>query len=72
MSNDIKITPADYSVVVKRRDPGEKPWRGEIWVAGKSRHIERSEQPFATMSEATREGKAAFKTFLAKRFATAA
>jgi hypothetical protein len=72
MSNDVKFTPADYSVVVKRRDPGEKPWRWEIWVAGKSRPIERSEQPFATMSEATREGKAAFKSFLAKRFSTAA
>jgi hypothetical protein len=72
MSNDIKITPADYSVVVKRRDPGERPWRWEIWVAGKSRPIERSEQPFTTMSEATREGKAAFKTFLAKRFSNAA
>jgi hypothetical protein len=72
MSNDIKITPADYSVVVKRRDPGESRWRWEIWVAGKSRPIERSEQSFATMSEATREGKAAFKTFLAKRFSNAA
>ena len=72
MSNDIKITPADYSVVVKRRDPGEKPWRWEIWVAGKSRPIERADQPFATMSEATRECKAAFKTFLAKRFSDAA
>jgi hypothetical protein len=72
MSDDVKFTPADYSVVVKRRDPGEKPWRWEIWVAGKSRHIERSEQPFATMSEATREGKAALKTFLAKRFSDAA
>jgi hypothetical protein len=72
MSDDVKFTPADYSVVVKRRDPGEKPWRWEIWVAGKSRHIERSEQPFATMSEATREGKAALKAFLAKRFSDAA
>jgi hypothetical protein len=72
MSDDVKFTPADYSVVVKRRDAGEKPWRWEIWVAGKSRHIERSEQPFATMSEATREGKAALKTFLAKRFSDAA
>lgn len=72
MSDDIKIMPADYSVVVKRRDPGAKPWRWEIWVAGKSRHIERSEQPFASMSEATREGRAALKTFLAKRFPTAA
>jgi hypothetical protein len=72
MSDDVKFTPADYSVVVKRRDPGERPWRWEIWVAGKSRPIERSEQPFASMSEATREGKAAFKTFLAKRFSNAA
>jgi hypothetical protein len=68
MSDDVKITPADYSVVVKRRDPGERPGRWEIWVAGKSRPIERSEQPFTTMSEAMREGKAAFKTFLTKRF----
>jgi hypothetical protein len=72
MSDDIKITPADYAVVVKRRDPGDRPWRWEIWVAGKSRPIERSEQPFATMSEATREGKAALKTFLENRFSTAA
>jgi hypothetical protein len=63
---------SDYSMVVKRRDNGPKPWRWEIWVAGRSRHVERSAQPYATMAEATREGKAALKACLSRLFPHAA
>ena len=72
MLNDIETDPIDYHVVVKRRDVGMKPWRWEIWVAGRSRHVARSEQPFERMADATREGKAALKAFLSERFPNAA
>jgi hypothetical protein len=72
MSEQIDILPSDYSVVVKRRVPGDKPWKWEIWVAGKSRPVARAEGSFATMAEATREGKAALKAFLSERFPSAA
>lgn len=72
MSDQIELEPADFSVVVKRRDLGDAPWRWEIWVAGRSRPVERSEQPFASMAQATREGKAALKALLAKQFPDAA
>jgi hypothetical protein len=72
MSDVLELEPSDYSVVVKRRDLGDAPWRWEIWVAGRSRPVERSERPFASMSQATREGKAALKALLAKEFPMAA
>jgi hypothetical protein len=56
MSFDTKPTPSDYQVVVKRRDPGSKPWRWEIYVAGRSRHVKRSENRYAAMAEAMRDG----------------
>jgi hypothetical protein len=59
-------TPDDYEVVVKRRDPGSKPWRWEIYVAGKTRHVERSENSYAAMAEAMRDGKEALKRLLAR------
>jgi hypothetical protein len=72
MSEHDDIFPSDYSVVVKRRVTGDKPWKWEIWVAGKSRPVARAEGSFASMAEATREGKAALKTFLSERFPSAA
>jgi hypothetical protein len=60
--------PSDYHVVVKRRVTGPKPWKWEIWAAGRSRHVQRSETSFGTMAEATREGKAALKKFIAESF----
>jgi hypothetical protein len=72
MADQIEMEPADFSVVVKRRDLGDAPWRWEIWVAGRSRPVERSGQPFASMAQASREGKAALKALLAKEFPNAA
>ena len=72
MSDLLELEPRDYSVVVKRRDLGDAPWRWEIWVAGNSRPVERSERPFTSMAQASREGKAALKALLAREFPTAA
>ena len=72
MLKDIPIDPTDYHVIIKRRDVGPKPWRWEIWVAGRSRHVERSERSFERMADASREGKAALKAFLSERFPSAA
>jgi len=68
MSFDVKLTPKDYEVVVKRREPGSKPWRWEIYVAGRSRPVERTENRYATVAEARRESKAALKRLLSKVF----
>ena len=72
MSDQFELLPSDYAVVVKRRVPGDKPWRWEIWVAGRSRPVARPEGSFATIAEAMREGKAALKAFLDEQFPSAA
>jgi hypothetical protein len=61
--------PADFSFVVKRRGTLAKPWRWEIFLAGKSVPVKRSAVFFESMSEATREGKKALADFLGKRAA---
>jgi hypothetical protein len=61
--------PDDYSFVVKRRGPLAKPWRWEIYRAGKSPPVKCSVVFFESMSEAAREGKKALADFLAKRAA---
>jgi hypothetical protein len=43
-----------------------KPWRWEIYTAGKSKPVRQSEL-FQTMSEVTRTGKAALAELQAKR-----
>ena len=50
--------PLDYTLAVKHRGGPAKPWRWEIGAPGKSKAILQSEL-FATMSEASRAGKAA-------------
>jgi hypothetical protein len=60
---------ADYSFVVKRRGSPQKPWRWEIYCAGKSAPVERSPVFFESMAEAAKEGKKALGNFLAKRAA---
>jgi hypothetical protein len=45
---------ADYSFVVKRRGSPQKPWRWEIYCAGKSAPVERSPVFFESMAEATK------------------
>jgi hypothetical protein len=69
MSEDFEFDPADYSVVVKRRGNPPKPWRWEIYRAGKNDPVERSAVFFESMAEALKEGKKALAHFLAPRAA---
>ena len=64
-----EFEPADYSFVVKRRGTPQKPWRWEIYCAGKSAPVERSTVFFESMAEAVKEGKKALGRLLAKRAA---
>ena len=56
----------DYALAIKNRGRPPKPWRWEIYTAGKSKPVQQSEF-FETMSEATRTGKAALAELRAKR-----
>jgi hypothetical protein len=55
---------ADFSVVVKNRARPPKPWRWEIYRAGRTSPVDHSEVYFESMSEASRAGKAALKLML--------
>jgi hypothetical protein len=46
--------PSDYSFVVKRRGSPAKPWRWEIYCAGRSGPLERSPDFFESMAEAAK------------------
>ena len=60
----------DYSVVVKNRAAGRaKPWRWEIYRAGRGSPVDQSSIYFETMAMAHRTGKEALKLFLAKQYA---
>jgi len=58
------IDHADFSVVIKNRAPLPKSWRWEIYRAGRTSPIERSEAFFETMAEANRAGKRALELLL--------
>ena len=60
--------PDDYRLAIKNWGKPPKPWRWEIFVAGKNKPVLMSEF-FETMSEATRAGKAALTQFRDKRAA---
>jgi hypothetical protein len=60
------IEHADFSVVVKNRAPPPKPWRWEIYRAGRTSPIERSKAFFETMTEANRAGKMALGLLLSE------
>lgn len=60
------IDHADFSVVVKNRAPLPKSWRWEIYRAGRTSPIERSEAFFETMAEASRAGKRALELLLSE------
>lgn len=63
-----EFNPADYSIVVKLRGTPPKPWRWEIYRAGRrGGPIKSSAVLFETMTEATREGKKALAQLLAKQ-----
>jgi hypothetical protein len=55
---------SDYSVVVKHRAPPPKPWRWEIYRAGRTSPIKQSSVYFQTMTMASRAGKEALKQLL--------
>jgi hypothetical protein len=58
----------DYTLAIKNKGRPPKPWRWEIYAAGKSKPMRQSEF-FETMSEATRTGKAALAQLRANRAA---
>jgi len=60
------IDHADFSVVVKNRAPPPKPWRWEIYRAGRTSPSEHSEAFFETATEANRAGKAALGLLLSE------
>jgi hypothetical protein len=64
-----EFDPSDYSFVVKRRGSPAKPWRWEIYRAGRSGLVECSPGFFESMAEAAKEGKKALARFLAKQAA---
>jgi hypothetical protein len=54
----------DFSVVVKNRASPPKPWRWEIYRAGRTSPIECSSVLYETMAAANRAGKEALKQLL--------
>jgi hypothetical protein len=57
---------ADFSVVVKNRASLPKPWRWEIYRAGRNSPIKQSEIFFELATEASRAGKLALKRVLSE------
>jgi hypothetical protein len=60
------IDQEDFSVVVKNRARPPKPWRWEIYRAGRTSAIVHSQAFFETATEANRAGKAALKVMLSE------
>jgi hypothetical protein len=58
----------DYTLAIKNKGRPPKPWRWEIYAAGKNKPVQQSEF-FETMSEATRAGKMALAKCRANRAA---
>src|SRR6185312_10280987 len=56
----------DFAVVVKNRAKPPKPWRWEIYRAGRASPVNRSTESFATVGDATRAGKKALQLFLSE------
>jgi len=56
----------DYAVVVKLRGDPPRPWRWEIYCAGKRLPVERSEHLFASRGAAQASGKAALTRLIDK------
>jgi hypothetical protein len=65
----INFEPDDYSMVVKDRAKHPKPWRWEIYRAGRDTPVNYSPVYFETVTMAHRAGKKAMKLFLAKHYA---
>jgi hypothetical protein len=60
------IEHSDFSVVVKNRARPPKPWRWEIYRAGRTSPIEHSKAFFESMAEASRAGKVALGLLLSE------
>jgi hypothetical protein len=56
----------DYSVVVKNRAPLPRPWRWEIYRAGRQSPVEHSQEFFDLRSTANVAGKAALIRLMSK------
>ena len=56
-------------MAVRSRGKPEKPWVWEIHCAGKLKAVETSREFFDTMSEASRQGKAALQRWRTKQAA---
>ena len=56
----------DFSVVVKNRGRPPRPWRWEIYRAGRKSAIKQAEVYFSTITEANRAGKKALSIFLSE------
>jgi hypothetical protein len=62
----VMIEHEDFSVVVKNRANPPKPWRWEIYRAGRESAIDRSVEFFATVGAATRAGNKALQLLLSE------
>ena len=60
------IDHADFSVVVKNRAPPPKPWRWEIYRAGRKSPIKQSAIFFESVTEANSAGKLALERLLSE------
>jgi len=56
----------DFSVVVKNRGRPPRPWRWEIYRAGRNSAIKHAEVYFSTITEASRAGKKALSVLLSE------
>jgi hypothetical protein len=62
----LAFDPDDYAVVVKLRADPPRPWRWEIYCAGKRLPVVHSEGLFESRGEAHKAGKQALEQLIAK------
>jgi hypothetical protein len=63
---NLRFDHSDFSVVVKNRAPPPRPWRWEIYRAGRNSPVEHSPVLYETMAAANRAGQQALKQFLSE------
>jgi hypothetical protein len=56
--------PDDYALIVKLRAKPPKPWRWEIYCAGKRQPIGHSKEFFVSREAAQKAGRVAFENLL--------
>jgi len=66
MEEPFSFDASDYTVAVKNRGRPPKPWKWEIYRAGRRSPVEQSIVSYESMAAATREGKLALARFVAK------